>query len=270
MKLNKDLLKSIIREVIEEAQILEFPKDKVVRNPEEKSEPESNNKDGYIDLTTLLKDIKPEHKEAVTEIVNKYNEILDSGEYGLYSNANKDNAIYYMDELWLGLTPVTFRGNIKPYIYTLKPRKGTIDKGGVIPQENRIAKTLEYYLDMGDRIYNNKKSWKEQKEKRKAEAFENGNPFKIGDVLYNSFGYDMTLNDFYKVIGTTPKSIKLQPIASEIISGGGYTGEEKPIDKPINRPIITARVTGKDNAKYKDKYLRRTDWDTEHYYNRMD
>lgn len=41
------------------------------------------------------------------------------------------------------------------------------------------------------------------------------NPYKVGQILYDSWGWEQTNIDFYKVIETGKKSIKIQKIASK-------------------------------------------------------
>jgi len=45
----------------------------------------------------------------------------------------------------------------------------------------------------------------------------------VGDLFYDSWGYDQTQVDFYEVVGFTPsgKSLRVQPVAQEIVSGEG-------------------------------------------------
>lgn len=43
----------------------------------------------------------------------------------------------------------------------------------------------------------------------------------VGDILFASYGYDATFYDFYKVVGVTEKSVKLQKLKKQ------FTGESK-------------------------------------------
>lgn len=40
-------------------------------------------------------------------------------------------------------------------------------------------------------------------------------PFKIGDIIYNSWGYDQTNVDFYQVVRCTKSSVFIRPIKAE-------------------------------------------------------
>lgn len=58
-----------------------------------------------------------------------------------------------------------------------------------------------------------------RKEERKVEAAKIKeafvNPFKVGDLLYSSWGYDQTNIDFYQVIKAGPKSVTVQEICGK-------------------------------------------------------
>jgi hypothetical protein len=61
----------------------------------------------------------------------------------------------------------------------------------------------------------------EYRQERKArDRAENAqaNPFKLGDVLVNSWGYEQTNVDFYQVVEVTGKSVVLREIGSETVN----------------------------------------------------
>lgn len=45
---------------------------------------------------------------------------------------------------------------------------------------------------------------------------------KVGDIFYNSWGYDQTNVDFYEVIRLTGQGVEVQPIESRTVSGDGF------------------------------------------------
>ena len=66
----------------------------------------------------------------------------------------------------------------------------------------------------------------------------------VGDIYYGSFGYDMTLYDFYEVVGKTKSSLRLRELKKKRLNGqldnlgvqpipGEYAGETflKRVDK---------------------------------------
>lgn len=45
------------------------------------------------------------------------------------------------------------------------------------------------------------------------------NPFKLGDIIHHSWGYDQTQCDYYQVVKTTKATVTLKPIMSEVVPG---------------------------------------------------
>ena len=43
---------------------------------------------------------------------------------------------------------------------------------------------------------------------------------KKGDILVSSWGYEQTNIDFYKVVGVTPKSVKIVKLGQKVIKSG--------------------------------------------------
>jgi len=62
-----------------------------------------------------------------------------------------------------------------------------------------------------------KKMRKEEKRQYVKEHFEN--PFKVGDIVHHSWGYDQTQCDYYQVINIKKASVLLKPIATETVKG---------------------------------------------------
>lgn len=58
---------------------------------------------------------------------------------------------------------------------------------------------------------------------------ENEHNIKIGDLYYISWGYSMTIVDFYQVISISPKMVTIIPVCPEKyeMTGGGYQGSFK-------------------------------------------
>jgi hypothetical protein len=103
------------------------------------------------------------------------------------------------------------------------------------------------------------------------------NPFKVGDVLCSSWGYDQTNASFYKVIRVTPKQVTLQEYATVRTEGQGefMAGTTVPdFSKPVNAPIRRAysfrtwdnsgkaivRMTSYEYASLWDGKPQRTSW----------
>jgi hypothetical protein len=59
------------------------------------------------------------------------------------------------------------------------------------------------------------------------------NPFKVGDILYNSWGYEQTNIDWYQVVAVKGKTVTLRPIVGEVFEhDSAMSGWTKP--KPSN------------------------------------
>ena len=56
----------------------------------------------------------------------------------------------------------------------------------------------------------------------------NSGRYPVGTILRSTWGYNMTINSFFQVVGTTAKGIKVRAINSAK-SGGGQFGKESPI-----------------------------------------
>lgn len=63
-----------------------------------------------------------------------------------------------------------------------------------------------------------------ERKNAKSEARKNMvNPFKVGDILYDSWGYEQTNIDFYQVVEVGAKSVKIRPLAQNQIIKEGYS-----------------------------------------------
>ena len=104
--------------------------------------------------------------------------------------------------------------------------------------ERREQWVKEQINSIKDRIADTAKANESKKEAIAAHTF------KIGDCLYQSWGYDQTNIDFFEVVAVLPKSVKIRPISQIMVDGsegfmcenvkpdkGNYTGEA------ITRPI---------------------------------
>lgn len=67
---------------------------------------------------------------------------------------------------------------------------------------------------------------------------------KIGDTLVSIFGYDARIATFYKVVGTTPKSIKVARLLDIDHTGNWEDGTSAP--RPDSRlgETVTKRLKG--------------------------
>lgn len=75
-------------------------------------------------------------------------------------------------------------------------------------------------------------------------ALEKESIVKVGDIFYNSWGYDQTNIDWYQVVALTKtgKSVKVRPIAGKIKETGFMSGESTPIKGKFTGPAVTKRL----------------------------
>lgn len=115
----------------------------------------------------------------------------------------------------------------------------------------QLYRGIDRFLENKLEIIRREKEYKESKKKARQEM---KNPYKVGDILYDSWGYDQTNIDFYQVTRTSPKSVWIRPIASEQVKGteGFMSANVKPVkDKFIGdeqrKPL---QVMGGKNPSY--------------------
>lgn len=104
-------------------------------------------------------------------------------------------------------------------------------------------------------------------------------------LLYCTWGYNMTINSFYKVIKETPKGAIIREIGTTILDGGGMFGNETPNpeiertekDWTDNTMKIKEYRVIKTKDGYKGSiglssthYLSETKVGEKHYYNHLD
>lgn len=67
-------------------------------------------------------------------------------------------------------------------------------------------------------------------------------PVKVGDIFYDSWGYDQTNIDWYQVVKVLPKSVKVRRIAGKTKETGFMSGETRPLKGKFIGPPKTKRV----------------------------
>lgn len=67
---------------------------------------------------------------------------------------------------------------------------------------------------------------------------------KVGDTLVSIFGYDARIATFYRVIGTTPKSVKVVELLDKIDTGDWTDGTSAPHPQSRLGPVNTKRLKG--------------------------
>lgn len=89
--------------------------------------------------------------------------------------------------------------------------------------------------------------YKEDKQEAKKKAKQNfENPYKVGDILYDSWGYEQTNVSFYQIVKVSDKSVWIRKIGEEQVETdefGPFGGRKKPIkDKFVSDEIIRKPV----------------------------
>ena len=86
----------------------------------------------------------------------------------------------------------------------------------------RSKEQAEKYAQKIADTYNARAQRKVEEQRRKEEERKNFvNPYKVGDILYSSWGYDQTNIDFYEVIGVTGQSIKIVELGNKVVGSRG-------------------------------------------------
>lgn len=81
----------------------------------------------------------------------------------------------------------------------------------------------------------------------------------INDVVYSNGGYNCTNVHFYKVIGVTPKSIKLVELKQNV--KGDYRGYCSPMEETKNDTVFVARLN--KNNDYIITHYKGSSWGKE-------
>ena len=80
-----------------------------------------------------------------------------------------------------------------------------------------------------------------------------GSKVKFGDVFYNSWGHGQTNIDFYKVVGITPKSVKIRQLKTITTGDGFMCGDCVPTDDFKSGDVQTKRIMHMEDGEL---YLR--------------
>lgn len=83
------------------------------------------------------------------------------------------------------------------------------------------------------------------------------NPFKVGDLLYDSWGYDQTNIDFYEIVEVKPKSVVIREIGAVTVPGseGMMSSRVKPnpghyVGEPMLKPLVVSVGRDGKNPSY--------------------
>lgn len=150
-------------------------------------------------------------------------------------------------------------GRILLKVYNLKAKKEY--RSLIYHYSFRTSDSREQWIT---NFKSNMQSWEDRKAKRAQERKNFVNPYKPGDILYNSWGYEQTNIDFYQVLEVKGKTIKIREIAqklSDYASHGmaAHTVAVKDTFMP-SAPVIEKRVTNPDYITF-NSYSSLSKWD---------
>lgn len=101
-----------------------------------------------------------------------------------------------------------------------------------------------------------------------------------GRLLHSSWGYNMTHNEFYKIVSQTKKQVKAVKIGSEAVEGDrGFSGDEKPNANIVleggKEYVFQARHGYQGdpyfvNNKVYGNVFSLSDWNRSYYFNTLD
>ncbi len=92
-----------------------------------------------------------------------------------------------------------------------------------------------------------------QKSKEEIEAYvkakneRDAQPVKPGEILFNSWGYDMTINDFCKVLENTGKTLKCVMLEKSVKNDDGL-GNGRAIPTKETEKIFRLRITARKDS----------------------
>lgn len=130
------------------------------------------------------------------------------------------------------------------------------------PELNYVYKTLDRAQEAENRFFAQVERIQKEREARaqaKKAARENlVNPFKVGDILWDSWGYEQTNIDFYQVVGVTPRTVKIRRIYAASVPGSEYSHGMADMVKPaVNQfhesypeTLVKPLVIGWDGQPY--------------------
>lgn len=105
-------------------------------------------------------------------------------------------------------------------------------------------RNVERMIESLENTYNNILSDIKRKEEKSKARKNIINPFKVDDILYDSWGYDQTNIDFYQVVRVSPKSVWIRAIAGQAVEGSSRHGDYGKI-KPIKDHFIDDEIMRK-------------------------
>lgn len=96
-------------------------------------------------------------------------------------------------------------------------------------------------------------------------------PLTKGQILVSSWGYSMTIVDYFKVDRVTPKGVWLVQIGTKYVTGGGYNGDSMPCEQSTRGAPFFTRASKDGVTRGANSSSRAYPWNGQPvYYNRVD
>lgn len=106
------------------------------------------------------------------------------------------------------------------FFVMLLSRQGRTCKGAqwakTEAERDALVRSFQGIIDADDQ---RKADRRAAKKAHREATLAKGNPYKIGDLLSNSWGYDQTNVDFYQVVAVTERSVTIREIAGDRVEG---------------------------------------------------
>lgn len=162
------------------------------------------------------------------------------------------------------------------YVYQMRSGYGVVAYGGKRNNHDfhYSFKTIEQAHDKIEGWFKGLEQHLELIAKYRSERY-SGHNFKVGDIVTNSWGYDQTNVDWYRVAKTTAKFVWLQPISGATEQNGFMSGHSLPaVDTTSDDPTkwgfqdcnepLQKHLARKDSVSM--KYGSGSKWDGEARY----
>lgn len=171
--------------------------------------------------------------------------LLESAGYRVVRNEVLDEAINNPDD------PATSRQLWALFCITKKDYRGK----GLTKQQ---ASDLIGELNSGKKIEDKTTDEKNQKEDENALV-------KVGDIYHRHWGYDMSINTYYKVLNVKGKKAEVIELAKKAIKGSLMQGEVVPVDDtPRSKNTQTTIALIKPDGSLRIRFMGDGDYDTYH------
>jgi hypothetical protein len=190
-------------------------------------------------LTESIMDIY--QKKDTIPVVNDIEEAKKLIDEGVYDFKFMDYLIAInMEKLTMGILKLTPKGKYSGY---------KIKQNYRYNKPERILQVLTDFIASEKSWIKRKEDEKNLKQQKRKEMV---NPYKVGDILYSSWGYDQTNVDFYQVTKVGDKSVWVRPIAGEYVpdTQGHDSSNVRPIKddfrgEEIYKPLVVTTYSEK-------------------------